>query len=101
MRRAFRHSMLIRFDGPARLASAITISQSRSKENETTPGEPEGCFVSHHSANPSKDVEAAGIEPASRNVSTAASTCVVECIYAFALATRIDTVRPRLAGHVF
>jgi hypothetical protein len=46
-------------------------------------------------------MEAAGIEPASRNVSTFPSTCVVECIYAFAPAARIDTVRPRLAEHVF
>ena len=46
-------------------------------------------------------MEAAGIEPASRNVSTAASTCVVACIYAFTRATRSDTVHLRLAGHVF
>ena len=46
-------------------------------------------------------VEAAGIEPASRNVSTVASTCVVECIYAFARAARIDTVRLRLAEYFF
>jgi len=46
-------------------------------------------------------MEAAGIEPASRNVSTFTSTCVVECIYAFAQAPRIDTVNPGLAEHVF
>ena len=46
-------------------------------------------------------MEAAGIEPASGNVSAAASTCVVECTYAFTLRARIDTVAARLARHVF
>ena len=82
------------------LSEALADTNAGS-ENETTPDIIEGCVVSSHPVAPGDNVEAAGIEPASRNVSTAASTCVVACIYAFARATRSDTVLLRLAGHVF
>ncbi len=41
-------------------------------------------------------MEAAGIEPASRNHSIKASTCIVDCLI-FALTTPVDRVRFRLS----
>jgi hypothetical protein len=48
-----------------------------------------------------KKVEAAGIEPASRDISMWASTCVVGQFTLFALATPLDRVLLGLAGNVF
>ena len=45
-------------------------------------------------------VEAAGIEPASRNISTQASTCVVDCLISPPRAP-VDRVALRLAGNFF
>ena len=75
----------------------VTSTEAQKRQN---PCRGKGFDIDRRRLSPGGNVEAAGIEPASRNVSTAASTCVFECIYAFATATRIDTVRPKLAGHV-
>ncbi len=56
------------------VSPAVTNPKS---ENETTPVQDEGCVVSCHPVAQVDKVEAAGIEPASRDLSTAASTCVV------------------------
>ena len=47
-------------------------------ENETTPGDSEGCVVSCHPVAQGDNLEAAGIEPASRDISITASTRVVD-----------------------
>jgi integrase len=66
-----------------RCSSAVAGSLSESPVvtkaepvNDTTPVIDEGCVVSCHPMSQGDKVEAAGIEPASRDLSTAASTCV-------------------------
>jgi len=56
------------------VSPAVTNSES---ENETTPDRIEGCVVSCHPVAPGDIMEAAGIEPASRDISMGASTYVV------------------------
>ncbi len=57
------------------VSPAVTSPQP---ENDTTPDKIEGCVVSCHPLAQGDNLEAAGIEPASRGISAAASTCVVE-----------------------
>ena len=46
-------------------------------------------------------MEAAGIEPASRDISVRASTCVVELLQLFASRPPFDKVPDSLAGNFF
>jgi hypothetical protein len=49
---------------------------SDDQKNDATPGYSGGCVVSCHPLSQGDKVEAAGIEPASRDISMPASTCV-------------------------
>jgi site-specific recombinase XerD len=62
-----------------RLSVSPAVTNPKS-ENETTPVIDEGCVVSCHPVAQVDNVEAAGIEPASRDLSTAASTCVASIL---------------------
>ena len=60
-------------------------------DNETTTGETDGCDVSCHPLAVGDKMEAAGIEPASRDSSVRASTCI---------AASFDFARPAPTGRV-
>jgi hypothetical protein len=83
------------------VAGSLSVSPSGTTiepENEATPGDSEGCVVQCHPVAPGDIMEAAGIEPASRNISTLASTCVVDLFPRLAPPSPIDRVHRRQPG---
>jgi integrase/recombinase XerD len=80
--------------------SVTSAGNGREVQKRQNPWPAKGSDTSRRHLSSGGKVEAAGIEPASRNRSTNASTCVVDCLFSTPAAP-VDRVRWRQARNFF